>query len=195
MDFATMQEAFRTACRDAAGVDDADVYWFGTRDASAWHGSGTGLAEMELRILSLASSGMDETRYKMDVDEDDNPVRYAYLCGNRRLVVQVKIEVSDQSPGASAVAIHERWRTRLRLKARLQALYGANLSVASIRPGVSVDRVDQGCMYSVWVSDVILLAAELDIPAEPSSTGWIERASGTLETDQGTTEFDTDGTV
>jgi hypothetical protein len=199
MDLATIRPAIRAAVRDCTrtafeddttGLPDYDVYWLGQRDATGWHGSVKG-AEVKLRVLALGSSGIDEVRKTFVPAAGLVPAhRTVRRVGNRRLVIQIQVESSVNTDAADALAISSRIRTNLRRPEIAAALYAVGVSLATIHTSVDLSRVAQDVCYSVWVTDVILLAAEV-VQDPDQTTGWVDSAAGTLttQTPTGETEF------
>lgn len=175
MNFTTIRQAIRAAVITALGVPDTDVFWSGTTEASGWHSwdpaSGRPPCRVELRLMSVMSSGIDEERQHFD---QVSGTRTAESCGNRQLTVTVTIESESQADGEEAVGqLASYLRTRLRRTSVLETLRASGVSLAEIKMTHSTDYVDQDRMLSVSVTDILFLAAESDKDVA-TSTGWID---------------------
>jgi hypothetical protein len=188
--WALQKEAIRVAVRDVTGLEDADVYWAGTSQESTWHASGAPQAQACLTITADREVGEGEIRQTYDAGSDS---RTAEVCGSRVMTVTVRIESETAEGADEAAALARRIRLRIRTPDILAGLLAESVSVAKVDRAIPASYPSQGRMISVNVVDLILHVAESEID-EPSGTGWIERAQGTLEIPAGTVvgTFDTD---
>lgn len=189
MNFEELESAVKAIIVTASGLPAADVMWHGHANNAGMKGLGTGPGKV-CYLRWLAERGMmHEVRTTFDTDTG---LRQHRLVGHRRLTLDVKVESFSQLATSSARQVLDRIRTRLRHKPLKDAMRCANVGLISIGPAVNLDRIEEGRLRSVWVSDVVLCAAENDLPEEPTTGGWIETAGGDLvtgATPEDTTEF------
>lgn len=178
MDFAAIQTAVQNAVVTATGLDPADVWWQGTPESTGWRQ----FARCELRLSGLVGSGIDEVR--KTYTDGPNPSRSVALVGNRKFTVSVRIESDEQSPGRNAIHYAALLRTRIRRPDVLEALRVAGVSLGRILASTEADYVRDGRLVSLVITDVLLLAAEIDPDTQPESgEGWIDTAAGSADFD------------
>lgn len=191
VNLATIQEAIRDAVVSATGVPDVDVYWAGSKEAGYAHKS----PKVELSCPAFVKVGQGERR--AEYVPGVVATRTITHVGDRRLTVTVKFEVDDQTPGVSGLYYASRLATRINFRAPVALLKPAKCAVTWVSGARSADYVTQNRKVSVYVVEMIVHAAEVDIDTtgDQYAQAWIERAAGQGEAATGNdlagTEFDT----
>lgn len=171
MDWSATRNAIRTAVASATGLSvgsgasSGSVYWQNTAREGGWQTK----VRAELRLKTWTAVGVDEQRRT----EDDTIA----LCGNRRLVVSVRIVSESQANGAEAVGHHSSLlRTRIRRQSVLAALRESHVALSTVFPTVYADYESDERMVSAAITDIVFLSREWDVDTTEGTADWIETA-------------------
>lgn len=165
---------------------DLKVVWAGQNTAEGWAPD----IFVELDKLSLATIGRDELR-TTDAIVDGVPVLNRTVFGNRRFVVQVKIDTQDQTLSATAMAYASRLMgLLLACPDTYENLKAACLGVSGVRSIRSMDYCDcDGRKRSASVFDLILNTSSV-IDCGTVQTVAAAVVDGTVLYQDGTTALD-----
>lgn len=142
--------------------------WDGRGQKFTHSGTQTNIA---LKIASIAEVGEDETRI-VTIDIEGTPTQVYAQLGNRRIVLNIRVESHNNTDTTWAWQTVEKIRTRLRRPASLEALSALNMGLISTGPSVAVPVTRDGREWSIASLDVNLSARFCD--PEDVSYGWIE---------------------
>jgi len=185
MNWPVMRPALAAAVRAATGLPANNVVWKGTKEEAGWSPGGI---VAKLSVSNIRSVGNDEER-RVKYDAQTN-TRTLTLSGARQFSFTVRIELQDESDTALRDVYADRMRVRVWRESVAKPLRAAGISVADIRPTVSVDGIRaQNRVLSVAVIEFLMNAAENDVDTTPGSAEWIAevKSTGTLERPDGTT--------
>ena len=144
-------DAATKAARDSALLDVASALTGIERVCCQWENDPRVMHNgslVLLRDVSEVSVGIDATTYDYAADADPLLEMTPIVSGNRVLVVQLDIEVHDQSRGVNAGAIASHARTRLRFPSVLAMLEAVGLAVVGAEQVVVTDYELDGHMVS-----------------------------------------------
>lgn len=124
--------------------------------------------DLILMVRSIQDIGEDET-VQVAVGQD---VRQAQM-GNRRVIIECRIESYKASDTHWCWSTIERIRTRLRRPSSHQALEAINWALVDTGPAIALPMHVRGAEWSAATMDVTFGTRFIDIDASPFD--WIER--------------------
>lgn len=125
-----------------------------------------------LKVLSVASKGVDETRFE-NIEIEDVPDLQATQCGLRRFTLQVQSRCTEYEDNLWCMQTLERIRTRLRRLSSLAALRAVGCALIRIENAVDISFRSDQHIWSAGNLDVILACEVNDV--DPIPVGFIER--------------------
>lgn len=144
--------------------------------------------DLLLKLRSIEGIGEDETRY-VETALDGTALGNVYEAqlGDRRVVLEVRIESYQNTDPLWAWSTIERIRARIRRRSSIADLLALNFAFVNIGPSIEVPTPRDGQEWSVVLAEITFVTRFEDRQTEPAQ--WI----GKLEV---TTQFeDTDGTL
>ncbi len=126
MNHATIDPALKTWAAALTGIPVACVLW--ENEPQVQHNG----ALVTLRWVSEVNAGVDATHWAFAENADPLREMTPTTTGNRVAVLQVDVEVHDQSPGVNAGAVASKARTRVYWPRLLAQLAAVQLAVASV---------------------------------------------------------------
>ena len=124
--------------------------------------------DLVLMVRSIQDIGEDETE-QVQVGDD---IRQAQ-SGNRRVIIEVRVESYNAKDTHWCWATIERIRTRLRRPSSHQALEDINWALVDTGPSIALPMHVRGAEWSAATMDVTFGTRFLDV--DPSAFDWIER--------------------
>lgn len=163
MNWATIQEAIRTAVVSSVGIPDQRVQWMDTASAGQWRDSPL----VDLVLKSPVAVGVDESRRKYNAGTDKLEWTQD---GPRKFTVSVRIEAESQKTGEETVGTEAgNLRTRLGRPATRAAMRAGGVVLERMEPTVDADFSRDNRMVSLSITDVVFWAAESD--PDPTASG------------------------
>lgn len=141
--------------------------------------------DLILAVRSIQDIGEDETEQVETTIKGQPATVYAQL-GNRRVILEVRVESYKASDSHWAWTTIERIRTRLRRPSSHQLLEVMNWALVDTGPSVALPMNVRGAEWSAATMDVTLGTRFIDVETAPFE--WIERIELTSHVK------DTDGT-
>lgn len=162
-----------------------DGRWFGRPQKFVPSSSKTDLL---LKLRSIDDfGGEDETRLvEEDLDGNDLGDVYEAQLGDRRVVLEVKIETYQNTDPLWAWSTIERIRTRIRRRSSIADLLALNFALVDVGPSIPVPTPRRDLEWSVVLAEFTFVTRFEDRQTDPAE--WIDKI-------EVTTEFEsTDGT-
>lgn len=126
--------------------------------------------DLVLKLRSVGDIGEDETD-QVDVGGQSH---FAQL-GNRRVIMEVRVETYKNTDANWAFTTIERIRTRLSRPSSHEALEVINFALVEVGPSVSLPMNVKGADWSAASFDVTFGTRFIDVETEPFN--WIERVT------------------
>lgn len=133
-----------------------------------------------LRVTSVTPIHEDEDRY----DEDGTETQ----CGQRRIILNVQVESSENLSTESALNTLERIRTRIRRRSSLAKLAAVDVALIEVGATQNVSARYDGRIWSIGSLDITLCAAVND--TDPVPAGFIQRVVVTTDVQGTLTQLD-----
>jgi len=127
--------------------------------------------DLILKVRSIQDVGEDETRI-VEVDIGGTPTDVPAQIGNRRIILEVRVESQESTDSLWAWQTVERIRTRLRRQSSLDALDALNFAIVRTGAAVSVPTTKDRRSWSVASMDITFAARFQD--AEAEAANWIQ---------------------
>lgn len=143
--------------------------WFGRTQSYTSHSVKTNLI---MQVRSIQDIGEDETRY-VERDLLGVPATVAAQVGNRRIIIQLKVESYENSDALWAWSTIGRLCTRLGRPSSQEALAAINFTRTATGPAVNAPTPREQHEWSAAAVDITFGARFED--AEGVAANWIER--------------------
>lgn len=164
MDWATIQEAIKTAIATALDLPDVGAYqpivWEDTSAAGTWHAPAQ--ARVRLKLHEPTQVGQDGLYFDYDEDEDK---LFPVVAGDRTFFVSVKIRAHTQVPGSASEpvgVVAGKLRSRLQWPRVRALLDAAGVAVRTARPTINASEPQDGRQVAVAIVDLVFNAVEND---------------------------------
>jgi hypothetical protein len=157
MDWATVKDAIVSAVKLATGIED--VIWSG--QPAGWRGSDSVPGVwVDLLLRTNVAIGQDEYQQKLV-----NGVFTQTLVGNRRLVVEARIQTLDQTSGTTATGHYSGFlRSRLYFPAvKDLLLQPVNVAISRVLETRDFQLIELDRQVSISLTDIVFLVGEIDI--------------------------------
>ena len=131
-------------------------------------------AQVSLKVTAVVGHGEDEWRYIMQDVPGSSPVRqdlFESIVGLRRITLQVRAEVQEETDSRWAFQTIERIRTRLGWTRIINKMIDVNVDITDYLDAVDKTYTADGRRVSCAILTVILTAAIND--TDPVPTGFI----------------------
>lgn len=124
--------------------------------------------DLVLKLRHISPIGVDETE-KVEVGSG---LHYAQ-SGNRRVIIEVRVETYKNNDANWAWTTIERLRTRIQRPSSHQALADINFAFVEAGPSVGFPQTVNGAEWSVAAMDITFGTRFIDVETIPF--GWFER--------------------
>lgn len=127
-----------------------------------------------LRVTSVVAIAEDDRRLEYITDPADPFYQQLKetIFGLRRVTLNVRCDVADNSDGVSATATLERIRTRLSRRRSIDTLLGVNVGIVGAETVRDISKTSDLRVRSIGSMDVVLTMTAND--TDPVPTGWVE---------------------
>lgn len=131
-----------------------------------------------LKVMTVVGIGEDDRRLVyvtpgttgVDAPYADNLQETIY--GLRRVTLNLRSHVTENSDDVSATAVLERIRTRLARRRSIDTLMGVNVDIVRIEAARDISKAYDKRIQSIATMDVILTMVASDM--DPIPTGWVQ---------------------